>query len=112
MRRAQRVDVDAGALASKPAGRAAVIQVDVCQQHIGDIGGRKPIAFQLAAQPGQGRAWTAFDQDCPVGMRDQINGNRSRDALELQVKGMDRRHRLDQWIPESGIYRLAASLFM
>jgi hypothetical protein len=80
------MDMDLRALAGKPACRTGVIEVDVSQQDVCDIPGGQALILEGLLKGGEGRAGSALDEHCAIGMTDQIRGDRMPASLEVQVK--------------------------
>ncbi len=87
------VNVDVGALLGKPAGGPGMVEVDMGEKGVGDVGGGEAVRFQGGGESGNCRARADFDEDRSASVGDQKGGDGVGKSLEVEVECMNEGHR-------------------
>ena len=86
-------DRQVGVLPDERPGGAGVVEMDVREQQMADVGQLDPVLVEALDEPRQGRRRTAVLESEPVGRLEQIHAHRVLAAAEVQVDEAKRRHR-------------------
>ncbi len=86
------VNVDVGALLGKPAGGPGMVEVDMGEKGVGDVGRGEAVRFQGGGEGGNGGAGAGFDEDGSAGMGDEESGDGVGESLEVEVKEVNLWH--------------------
>jgi hypothetical protein len=89
VRRADVMDVDMRSLPGPPAGGTGVVEVDVGQQDMANIGRAIAVAGQRINDGRNCRAGTGLDQHRPFGADQQVHGRHLGHALEVGIKNVE-----------------------
>ena len=90
--RANEVNVDVCALLGEPTCRASMVEVDVGEENVGNVGGGEGVLFEGDGEGLDGGARAGFDEDTPVGVRNEEGGNGLGSSLEVQIEDVDGGH--------------------
>jgi hypothetical protein len=89
VRSADRVDVNACPLMGQPAGSSGMIQVDVGQENVTDVGNPIAMSIQATFEGGDGGTGTRFDQDGALPVGDEISSDGTGQVEEIQIKSVN-----------------------
>ena len=66
-----------------------MVQVDVGDEHVGDVAGGEVVSDEGLFQRREGGARAAFDQNRAAAVGNQVGGDGVGEALEVKIKGVN-----------------------